>query len=72
MPNGQEMINDMEFEKSLSRLTGDELTRFVARQLYIHCKEDRKLTKKTLGFTTGAASMVGAVVVSLVNYFSKT
>lgn len=34
MPNGQEFLDDMEFERSIGKMSDRELSEFTARQVY--------------------------------------
>lgn len=81
MTNGTNFLNDMEFENQLNEYGDDQLalTRFIARQQWQMSKSCsahnerlcslEKRDRKILGFTGGIAAIIGAVIVSIINFF---
>ena len=79
MSNGDEMLDDLEFERQIGKLSDRGLQEFTARQVY----ETRKIVysntgridnlesnrRKTYAVTGGIGSMIGAAVVAVFNYF---
>lgn len=80
MPNGSEMLNDLEFDKQIKEMTDRGLMEFTARQLYEHCEEsnirDGKIKaledrdKKFAGAVGGASGLLGAAIIAVLNYFT--
>lgn len=78
MPNGENLLNDMEFEQRLTELEGDELTKFLARQLYAHCKSEaghgsrigalESRDRKVFGYIGALGTFVGGLAVGLINF----
>ena len=79
MPNGNNLINSLEFESNLRTLSGDALTRFFAREFYKHCEREMSHSdrisvleardKKFNGAVGGIAGAIGAVVISLIDRY---
>ena len=81
MPNGKYVLNNLEFEKSISNLKDRELLEFVARQNYETCirceKHNTRIialenqSKKISGIFGGIAGLIAAIVVGIINYFVR-
>jgi hypothetical protein len=80
MSNGNEMLNEMDFDKKVSEMKErGELLEFVAKQVYkisIRCpEEDKRITalesqnKKMFGVTGGVSGVIGAGIVAALNWF---
>ncbi len=77
MPNGSEMVTDMEFEKKLDGMKRDgTLPEFTARTLYQLTKKFEDCTtnlptkKQTLG-TSGIVALIVSIAVGVIEYFTK-
>ena len=81
MPNGNYVINELDFEKRMSGMGDRTLLEFVARQNYETClrceKHDTRITalensnKKISGITGGITGTITAIIVSVIGYFTK-
>ncbi len=81
MANGNEMLDDTEFENRLQTLTGDDLSRFIAHQLYEHRKEDKLVAqrvidleargKKFAGTVGGLSGALGGAIIAGIDYLMK-
>jgi len=81
MPNGKELVNELEFEQHIKNLNDRELIEFVARQQYdtsklcpVHDRRLRDLEKrgrKETGITGGAGAVFGAFVMGAIDYFLR-
>lgn len=80
MPNG--ILSEAEFENEIKNLSDRQLSEFVARQVYDICKqreaEDKRIAvlegrdKKFAGALGGVSGAVGAILVSVIDYFVGT
>ena len=80
-PNGQFMLNEMDFEQQIRNMKDRELLEFVARQtygVYILAGENRNRIKglesqrhKAFGLTGGAGAFFGAAVAVLADWFIR-
>ena len=76
---GQNMLNELDFERQMRDMSDRELLEFTARQTFdikklAYSNEGRisKLEKRDnrrLGFISGLAALFGAAVAAVVNYF---
>jgi len=80
MPNGNYILNDLEFERTIKQMGDRELMEYTARLSYsttIRCSNlenrinGRMLTKKTTGFLAGAGALIGGIGVGIADYFMK-
>jgi hypothetical protein len=81
MGESSEMADAMEFEGQLAGLHGDELSRFIARALYNHCREQSTLNDKVTalesrsnkfaGMVGGVSGVIGATIVAVINSISN-
>ncbi len=79
MSNGEDFIDALELEKQLQAMNDRELSEFTARQIYdlsgiAHLNQHRivsleKRVTKAIGLVGTFGTFVGAVIVSLINYF---
>lgn len=44
MPNGKEILNDLDYEKQITTMSDRALLEFTARQLFEHCEQQKGLT----------------------------
>ena len=82
MPNGRQVLNELEFERSISNLKDRELLEFVARQNYdTIAKLDKHNTriaalendsKRISGIFGGVAGTITAAVIAVINYFARS
>jgi len=84
MPNGKYMLNDLEFEKEINKMTDRQLMEFTARQVWdvniIACANRNRIQKlegvnlrassKAGGIGGIIGSAIGALTVFLVNHFT--
>lgn len=79
MPNGNNVINELDFESKIGALKDRELLEFVARQNYETCirceKHNTRITalegqsKKISGVTGGITGTITAVIIGVLGYF---
>lgn len=73
------MLNDLEFETQIGELSDRGLSEFTARQVFESRKDIRSNTKrirklenksnKILTLTGGAGTIIGGVIITVINYF---
>ena len=78
MPNGRDVVNELDFLEHIKELPDRELLEFVARQNFetaIRCPvHDRRITslekgsRKTSGITGGATGGIIAAIVAIISY----
>ncbi len=83
MPNGKEMLNELDFENKINELGENqlELIKFLARQQYTANKilllhEGRiafveKKDTKVFGLVGGGAGFLGAIIAGICDYFLR-
>lgn len=79
MPDGKEILNDIEFNRQIKGMGDRQLIEFIAAQTYETCqrcpKHDKRIAsledqnKKAFGVTGGIAGLIGAGIVAALNYF---
>ena len=81
MPNGKEMLGDLEFEQRIGELSDRELQEFTARQVFevrkVSANHEQRIaglegrSRKAFAFSGGAGTFVGGVIVGLINFFYR-
>ena len=81
MQNGQQILNELEFEQHIAKLKSRELIEFIARQQYdmarvcpAHDKRIKGLEvrrRKELGASSGAGAIIGGLVMGAIDYFLR-
>ena len=81
MSNKKEFLNRLEIEESFRGMSDRQLIEFTARQVYEVCRvasnhTDRiqaleKQNTKFFGIIGGVGTIIGAVVVSIINYLLR-
>ena len=85
MPDGKQMLNDLEFENMINKMNDRQLLEFTARQVYDVCivasSNEGRITKlenrdkKFVGAVSGISGFIGtclgAAVLFLINHFSR-
>ena len=81
MPNGRYWLNDLELESRMKEMSDRELLEFTARQSYEVCivaQDNRKRVEKLegknnkmFGVSSGAGTIIGAAIVTVINYFMR-
>jgi len=83
MPNGNEMLDELQFDKLIKGKTDRELSEFTARQVFELCREveagskridsleshDRKTFGIAGGIGGGAATVLGVAIVAILKRF---
>ena len=81
MPNGSEMLEEMNLEEQLKKFSDRELSEFTARQVYelsnicnLHERQIKILVgrdNKTFGLVGGASGILGSAIIAVLNYFTN-
>lgn len=81
MPNGKEMLNEMEFTQRIKKMPDRELSEFTALQVWEACStlqnHDTRLLKvekrsrRIVGWIGTAGVLIGAIVVGVIDYFIR-
>jgi len=81
MPNGKDMLNEMEFKEHIKEMKDRELSEFTALQVWEACAtlQDHsirilKLEKRNhriTGWIGTIGVLIGAVVVGIIDYFVR-
>jgi len=79
MPNGKQVISDIEYEQHIKYMDDRQLLEFTARQVYDLCvkvSEDRKriealerIDKKAFSIVSGLGAFAGAAIAVIVDFF---
>ncbi len=80
MPNGNEMIGELDFEKRIKEMADRQLLEFMARQTFEitdKCKTyDTEIDllktgdRKTSGIVGGISGTVTSILIGIINYFT--
>ncbi len=81
MPNGKQVISDIEYEQHIKYMDDRQLLEFTARQVYDLCvkvSEDRKRIdalekhdQKAFGTAGGIGAVIGAAIATVIDYFIR-
>jgi len=81
MPNGKELINELDYRQRIKIMPDRQLLEFTAMQVYetslivqAHDKRIYKLEsrdRKTFGFTGGLGACLGAAVAVIIDFFAR-
>ena len=80
MPNGKEMLGDLEFEQRIGELSDRELQEFTARQIFearkVGADHEERIaglegrSRKAFMFSGGAGTFVGGIIVGIIDFFT--
>lgn len=74
MPNGRYILNDLEFDKEIEAMSDRKLMEFSARLGYsnaIRITTLESIGKRTMGAIGGVGAVIGAVIVSIMDYLVR-
>jgi len=79
MPNGYDLINEINFRESIKRMEDRELSEFTALQVYETCilvqKNDKRITtlenrdKRWAGIGAGIGAVFAVLFYAILNFF---
>ena len=81
MPNGRELINEMDYKERIKAMKPRALSEFTAEQVYETCiiiqSHDKRIKKlegrdrKAFGYTGGIGGIIGAAFTFLIEFFIR-
>ena len=81
MPNGKELVNELDFEKQIKEMDDRGLLEFTARQVYETCEITKRHSsriktledgsKKVSTITGGISGGITAVTIAVIDYFTR-
>jgi len=81
MPNGRELINEMDYRERIKAMGERELSEFTAMQIYEACliqkQHDKRITslerrdRRSFGYTGGIGGVIGAALAVLVEFLFR-
>jgi hypothetical protein len=72
MPNGQYILNDLEFDTKIKGMNDRTLAEFTAKLAYsnaIRITSLENANKEKMGIAGGAGALLGGVIAAAVNFF---
>jgi len=81
MPNGREIINELDYRQRIKIMGDRELSEFTAFQVYETCiivqnhgKRIEKMEsrdRKTFGYVGGIGGLIGAIIAGTIDFFIR-